>query len=76
MPPEVTKDFTLLSVSVIEVQEDSTRRQQHIVVAEFADEYLSSMRVESIPVMELIGRRITSLAFHEGRLVIGLSTKR
>lgn len=70
---KVTHDFTLLTVTVLEGKSG----RQRVVNAEHIQSYVHErvLAVEEIPAMELIGRRITSVSYVDGRLVLGLSTK-
>ena len=69
---EVTEDFTLIRVAFIEVDGG-----QHVINAEYLKAYKTprSLPIESIPMGELVGRRINSAGFEDGKLVLGLTTK-
>lgn len=75
---EETQDFTVITLAIVQLQDG----RQYPVNAAHLSQYIwngelqpRGIPVERLPSFELIGRRITSLSWQDGHVVIGLSTK-
>ena len=67
--PAIIDDFALMHVVFISVD-----GKQHIVNPRHHKDPMTT--VESIPWNEILGRTITSVSMDEGKIVLGLSTKK